>query len=164
MILRPENGSISPDFIVERDKQLKHQNTQSFFTELRALERINSIYYPGPGLDDSLNGVFLPSEITYIDRTPYFENVSQGDFRTKLLPPDSVDAVFLQDVHPTRKDIDIFLAALRKNGILVFSLYGCGMEGTGAVNHETLKSIPTLREEEILRNWQNLFRTFRKVS
>lgn len=164
MILRPENGSTPFEFVIERDKELKSNNTQSFFSQLRSLEPINSIYYPGPGLDDSLNGVFLPSEITYIDRTPYFENVSQGDFRTKLLPPDSVDAVFLQDVHPTRKDIDIFVAALRKNGLLVFSMYGCGMEGAGAVNHQTLKSFPNLKEEELLRNWQNLFRTFRKVS
>jgi SAM-dependent methyltransferase len=162
MSSNPEISTGSP-FVVEKDRLVKFQNTASFFTELRTVEPINSVYYPGPGLDDSLNDVFSPSEMTYIDRTPHFKNITQGDFRTVNFPSGKFDAVFIQDIHEQPKDIAEFVRILRKNGILVYGLYGCGMESRGSTSFDYVLQLPSLREEELLKDWSKLFRTFRKV-
>lgn len=157
-----ENPPEHVNFVVEKNRVLKLQNTARFFEELRTREPITSIYYPAPGFDDSLSTVFSPTEIIYIDREPRFDNVTQGDFREIKLPPNSVDAVFVQDIHEKPEDIVEFLRALKKNGLLIYSLYGCGVEKMGSRSFDSLKGITVLNEEYILKDWKIFFRTFRK--
>lgn len=162
MINTQENSPVNSIFIVEKNRLAKLENTANFFTELKDKEAINTIYYPGPGSDDSLTPVFGLENITYIDRQPAFEGVRQGDFRKAEIPAESADAVFIQDIHEQPKDIVDFIRILKRGGILVYGLYGCGFESYGSNGLNYVKQATTLQEEKILENWQTFFRTFRK--
>lgn len=164
MISAQENSPINSTFIVEKDRLVKLENTARFFTELKAVQPISAIYYPAPGMDDSLNSVFAPSEITYVNREKTIDGVTIGDFREIKLPSESQDVVFIQDAHEKPKDIIDFVRVLKKNGLLVYSLYGCGVEMLGSRSFEFVQQLPTLEEDKmILKQWQKFFRTFRKV-
>ena len=163
MINIQENPPANSPFVVEKNRLVKLENTANFFTELKAKEAMDTIYYPGPGSDDSLTAVFGPENVTYVDRQPAFEGVRQGDFRNTELPPESTDAVFIQDIHEKPADILEFMKVLKKNGVLVYSLYGCGFESYGSNGLKFVQQSTLLREETILEKWQALFRTFRKI-
>lgn len=163
MINTQESSPANSSFVVEKNRLVKLENTANFFKELKAKEAISTIYYPGPGSDDSLTPVFGPENITYIDRQPAFEGVRQGDFRNTDIPQESTDAVFIQDIHERPADILEFLRILKRNGVLIYSLYGCGFESYGSNGLKFVQESALLQEEKILERWQALFRTFRKI-
>ncbi|MDO8269395.1 MAG: methyltransferase domain-containing protein, partial [Candidatus Levybacteria bacterium] len=128
MSIAPESDRTINTSIVEKDRQLKEQNIQGFFNNLKMIYPINKVYYPGPGVDSSLNGVFKNNEVTYIDKDPYFDGVLKGDFRKTELPDNSHDALFLQDIHHSRQMFPELLRVVKSGGLVVVSMYGCGLE------------------------------------
>lgn len=148
--------------IVERNRLVKEESIVAFFTKLRAKVGIGKIFYPGPGFDDSLGRVFSSDEVVYIDREPRFPGVPRGLYEQTGLADESVDAVFLQDTHQKPKELTEFLRALKRGGLLIQSLYGCGIEPTG-IRVENVLRDSRLLGKDILPEWKHLFITLEKV-
>ncbi len=163
MTQTPELQSSNP-YIVEKDLIKKEETIQKFFTDLKKVVPINKIYYPGPGMDRSLNGVFEKEQITYVDRDPKFEGIVRAKYEETGLPSEEFDALFLQDTHLQRHQMPELLRVLKKNGIAVASLYGCGFDNPALMGPKDYSVHPQLSEIHPLPQWENIFKTYTKVA
>lgn len=113
-------SSVSPEI------QISH-----FFTTLRDFYGIGNIYYPGCDVDRVLEMGFSEDEIIYLDE--YMDkkdgpkNLIVGDFNKPPLRFNSVDSVFIQDLHLEKHDLDNILKVVKDGGILVYSTDDCGL-------------------------------------
>ena len=165
--MQPERKPIipAPSLIVEKNRLTKERNIVNFLNQLKRSRPINRIYYPGPGLDDSLNVVFKPEEISYVGRETFFPGVSYGLYaNTPQFKDGEFDAIFLQDTHQKPTDFREFLRVLKGGGIIVQSLYGCGNDDArGTINVGDVINQPALVQKTLLPGWDHLFLTLEKI-
>lgn len=141
--------------IIERNSGLrpKDQAVVDFFTALLPKQPVSDIYYPGVGLDFTLDQFFAKPNRYYLDKQPMRPDVVRGDFRDT---PDILDGtfsgVFLQDTHANRMGVSEILRTVKKDGLVIVSLWSCGIEPTDSMTNDQIKVLPGLREEKIIDN------------
>ena len=153
-----------------KETELNIVNKKVFLNGLRKIFPISHIYYPGCGEDDVLETAFTSKEIVYLDNDYIYchlihrggsfvlANVASSPFRT-----DSFDAVFIQDVHPTKVDLQEILRTLRPQRLVIFSLDDCENELRQEEDVELMETTPNLTGV-ILPFINNFYRVFQKTA
>lgn len=120
-------------------------DNETFLQRVRDLFPIQTIFYPGPEYDNSLETIFSPDEITYLDRNkaPKNGHVIFADYNDIPIPDESFDALFLQDNHPTRDQLDKIITKLKPGGVIIHSNYDCGE----AVSLYQMMQIPGIQRQ-----------------
>lgn len=127
----------------------RNQETVAFFKTLLTERDILNIYYPGSGTDFTLDQLFKPHQITYLDREPKRKDVIHGDFRsTPDFLDETFDAVFIQDLHQTKLGFSEILRTLKFSGLVVLGLYLCGNEPKDSMTFEDIANYKGLQPEK----------------
>lgn len=130
---------MSPDRIllkagfVRRPRKNKTQVEVSeleFLSQLRDFYNIQSLYYPGSGVDRSLLRIWNPNQVLHFDlkhpsTNPFFTETGRfelGDLNKPPFDPESFDGAYIRDLHLKRRNIPPITEVVKRGGIIVLNL------------------------------------------
>lgn len=131
----------------------KQRAAELFFKELRMSGFRGCIYYPANGTDFPLDASFPPSERYYLDSEPRRADVVKGNLNdTPDLLAGRFQGIFYQDTHATRRGISETLRTLEPGGLVVVSLWECGIEPKDSLTASQIISLPQLQRHDLITN------------